>query len=204
MVVKAPLSSTLDAVEEKVKKRARWIRRQLNFFNQFIPRTPERRYVGGESHLYLGRRYRLKIELPNMPTMMNKVVLRGGYFYIPAARDSPERIKRLLECWYKERAEKIFPVVLNDCWKALGRDDLSKPVSAIRKMDKRWGSLSGRGRLTLNRRLIQAPRGCIEYVVMHELCHLIHHNHGRDFYRLLDRKMPDWRKRKQRLELTMA
>lgn len=239
VVVKAPLSSPLDAVEAKVKKRARWIKRQLTFFSQFIPRTPERRYVGGESHLYLGRRYRLKIEppggaldmrpgvspdtSPNMPpgkpsntrpnrasnreSNRNKVVLKDGYFVIPAPRDAPDRIKRLLESWYKNRAEVIFPEVFAECWEKLGRDDLKnliQPSLAIRKMDKRWGSLSKKGRLTLNRRLIQAPRDCIEYVVVHELCHLIHHNHGTDFYRLLDRTMPDWTKRKQRLELGLA
>lgn len=219
VVVKAPMSSPLDAVEAKVKKRARWIKRQLTFFSQFIPRTPERRYVGGESHLYLGRRYRLKIEppgeasntRPNRASNRKKVVLKDGYFVITAPqtapRDAPDRIKRLLESWYKNRAETIFPQVFAECWEKLERDDLKnriQPSLAIRKMDKRWGSLSNKGRLTLNRRLIQAPRDCIEYVVVHELCHLIHHNHGPDFYRLLDRTMPDWAKRKQRLELGLA
>lgn len=215
VVVKAPMSSPLDAVEAKVKKRARWITRQLTFFSQFIPRTPERRYVGGESHLYLGRRYRLKIEppgeasntRPNRASNRNKVVLKDDYFVITAPRDAPDRIKRLLESWYKNRAEVIFPEVFAECWEKLGRDDrknLIQPSLAIRKMDKRWGSLSKKGRLTLNRRLIQAPRDCIEYVVVHELCHLIHHNHGPDFYRLLDRTMPDWAKRKQKLELGLA
>lgn len=70
-------------------------------------------------------------------------------------------------------------------------------------MDKRWGSLSRKGRLTLNVNLIQTPKECIEYVVIHELCHLIHHNHGTEFYKLLDRILPDWMKRKHKLEMTL-
>jgi predicted metal-dependent hydrolase len=70
-------------------------------------------------------------------------------------------------------------------------------------MDKRWGSLSPNGQLTLNLSLIRAPKDCIEYVVIHELCHLIEHNHGPEFYKLLDQTMPDWMKRKHKLELSL-
>jgi hypothetical protein len=71
-------------------------------------------------------------------------------------------------------------------------------------MKKRWGSLSHNGLLTLNTDLIRAPKACIDYVITHELCHLKHHNHGPNFYRLLEKMMPDWERRKTQLELSMV
>ena len=73
----------------------------------------------------------------------------------------------------------------------------------IMQLKKRWGSLSKNGTLTLNRDLIKAPKECIEYVIIHELCHLEHHNHGPEFYRLLERSLPDWVKRKHKLEMAL-
>ena len=77
------------------------------------------------------------------------------------------------------------------------------PNLKVKKMEKRWGSLSAKGQLTLNTKLIQTPKECIEYVVIHELCHLIHHDHGTEYYKLLDRALPDWMKRKHKLEMAL-
>lgn len=200
VVVKAPLTSTTEAIEQKIRKRARWIKRQITYFGQFDPRTPKRQYVGGESHPYLGRKYRLKIESADK----DKVLLKNGYFFIDTTYTQPGYVKNLLEFWYMRRARSVLPGMFDECWEAFGKGDLDKPHLTLRKMDKRWGSLSEKGRLTLNINLIKTPRECIEYVVIHEFCHLIHHNHGREFYKLLDRTMPDWAKRKETLEMALA
>ncbi len=200
VVVKAPLFSTIETIEKKIKKRARWIKRQIAYFNQFNPTTPERKYVGGESHLYLGRKYRLKIELSDN----NRVLLKNGYFFIEAPHNEPDNVKNLLESWYKDRARTYLSKVLDDCWEKFKKGDLSKPRFKLLKMDKRWGSLSAKGQLTLNVNLIKTPRECVEYVIIHELCHLIHHNHGVEFHKLLDRTMPDWMKRKHKLEMALV
>ena len=199
VAVKAPSSSTLEAIEEKVKKRARWIKRQIAYFSQFDPRTPERKYVGGESHLYLGRKYRLKIEISDK----DKVLLKNGYFFIESTSAQPEHIRILMDSWYRRRAKMYLSKIFDDCWEAFKKGGLGKPSLKLQKMDKRWGSLSGKGQLTLNVNLIQTPKECIEYIVIHELCHLIHHNHGPEFYKLLDRTMPDWIKRKHKLEMAL-
>jgi predicted metal-dependent hydrolase len=199
VVVKAPETSTLEAIEKKIKKRARWIKRQITYFNQFDPRTPDRKYVGGESHLYLGRKYRLKIEASDK----DKVVLKNGYFCIETTSNQPDHIKQLMEVWYRRRAKMYLSKIFDACWEDFKKGNLSKPNLKLQKMDKRWGSLSGKGQLTLNVKLIQTSKECIEYVVIHELCHLTHHNHGTEFYKLLDSTMPDWMKRKHRLEMTL-
>lgn len=200
VVVKAPLNSSTEAIEGKIKKRARWIKRQIAYFNQFDPRTPDRKYVGGESHLYLGRKYRLKIEASEQ----DKVLLKNGYFCIDATSMGPEHIKALLDSWYKRRAKMHLSKIFDDCWGDFKKGELDKPTLKLQQMEKRWGSLSSKGQLTLNSNLIQTPKECIEYVVIHELCHLVHHNHGSEFYSLLDRTMPDWMKRKHKLEMALV
>ena len=199
VVVKAPSNSTLESVEGKIKKRSRWINRQISYFNQFDPRTPERKYVGGESHLYLGRKYRLKIEL----SYRDEVLLKNGFFYIETISKQSEHIKHLMEAWYNRRAKMYLSKIFYECWEDFNKGNLNMPNLKVKKMEKRWGSLSAKGQLTLNTNLIQTPKECIEYVVIHELCHLIHHDHGTEYYKLLDRALPDWMKRKHKLEMAL-
>lgn len=201
VVIKAPLGSDIEEIQKRVVRRAGWIIRQRDFFRQFDPRTPARRYVGGETHLYLGRHYRLRIGSGNR----DAVKLTRGYFEIEVKGDiSQEKIKRLLEGWYRDRAAGKFRESFDRCWPHFEKLCLAKPELLIRHMRKRWGSLSVNGRLTLNADLLRAPKECIDYVITHELGHLRYKNHSPEFYRFLDKAMPDWEKRKHRLELTLA
>lgn len=200
VVVKAPRNVPLDTIHERVKKRVSWIKRQITYFSQFEPRTPDRRFVGGESHMYLGRKYRLKIQ----NSVRDKVLLKNGYFYVECTRNDSSQVCHLIEEWYRRHSTAYLSKTFEDCWEAFSREGYAKPKLEIRKMEKRWGSLSVKGRLTLNVNLVQAPRECIEYVIIHELCHLVHHNHSAEFYKLLHQMMPDWVKRKHKLEMALA
>jgi predicted metal-dependent hydrolase len=201
VVVKAPLGIDTEAIRTRVARRAGWIIRQRDFFQQFDPRTPPRSYVGGETHLYLGRHYRLRIGCGNR----DAVKLTRGYFEIEVKGDiSPEKIKSLLEGWYRDRAASKFHESLDRCWPHFEKHSSVKPRMQIKYMRKRWGSLSANGMLTLNTDLIRAPRECIDYVVVHELSHLRYKNHTPEFYRFLDKVMPDWKKRKHKLEVALA
>lgn len=201
IVIKAPSGTGLDEVQVKVGKRARWIIRQLQFFRQFEPRTPERCFVGGETHLYLGKQFRLKIS----EGVRDSVKLRRGYFEIETKSSAnPDTIRLVLERWYREKAAKTFQDSFEHCWPHFEQLGLAKPHLQIRRMKKRWGSLSKTGQLTLNMELVRAPKECITYVIIHELCHLQCHDHSGDFYRLLEKVMPDWEKRKHKLELVLA
>ena len=201
VVVKAPLGIDDEAIRTRVARRAGWIIRQRDFFRQFDPRTPARNYVGGETHLYLGRHYRLKIGSGNRDT----VKLTRGYFEIEVRADiSPEKVKCLLERWYRDRAAVKFRESFDRCWPYFEKHSSTKPRMQIKSMRKRWGSLSANGMLTLNADLIRAPRECIDYVIVHELSHLRYADHGSEFYRFLDKLMPDWEKRKHKLEVTLA
>lgn len=201
VIVKAPFHTDIPAIEKKIRKRAGWILKQKNYFSQFDPGTPARAYVNGETHLYLGKQYRLKIaEGPG-----NSVKLCRGYFYVTCrGMVSPEKAKRLLEKWYLEKARKRFAESLERSWQKFDDKGVEKPRVSIRRMKTRWGSLSDKGTLTLNTDLIKAPKECIDYVVTHELCHLKYRNHGPAFYRLLSSILPGWERVKDKLELGMA
>lgn len=198
--VTAPIGAAMERIEEKVKLRARWILRQRNFFAQFHPRTAPRQYLSGETHLYLGRRYRLKVESSvEAGVRLSRGVLSVRDTVVP----SRERVEELVGRWYREKALDLFRDVFEEQW-TRARQESSKPRMQVKAMRTRWGSLSKGGILTLNPDLIRAPRECIEYVVCHELCHLRHHDHGTGFYRLLAKRMPDWARRKERLEAVMV
>lgn len=198
--VVAPTGTEMVRIQERIKRRARWILRQRSFFRQFHPRATPRQYLSGEAHLYLGRRYRLKVDSGDAPGVR---LTRGVLFATDATPPSRERVAELLDSWYRSRAEEVFREIFEKQWMLLAPSS-RKPRLQIKSMRTRWGSLSKGGILTLNPDLIRAPRECIEYVACHELCHLRHHDHGPAFFKLLSGRMPDWESRKGRLELAMV
>ena len=200
IIVKAPIGSVLQNIIERVKKRARWIIRQLEYFTQFEPRTPKRMYIPGESHLYLGRSYRIKFE----ESETHEVLLKNGRFLIKAQRPSPISAKKMMNDWYEKKSEMHFSNIFDELWSTFEKYGYHKPTLKFRHMQKRWGSLTTSGALTLNKALIKAPRECIEYVVMHELCHLAHHDHSSEFFTLLETHLPDWQRRKHKLEASLV
>lgn len=197
--VKVPIGSSQDLVAAKVKKRAAWIIEKQDWFAKFPQKKSPRQYLSGETHLYLGRRYRLKIEVLDAREQCNKPVkVSGGFIVVSATQDNPQTVKKLLDGWLREKAVLNFGKIL-DFYKAKYAIKALLQMQ-VRFMKTRWGSLSKNGILTLNSKLIAAPKECIEYVVVHELCHLVHNDHGKAFYRLLERRLPDWEKRKNKLE----
>jgi hypothetical protein len=201
VLVLAPSQCDEATVEDKVRLRASWISRQLAMFSRYERHTAPRQYLGGESYRYLGRQYKLKVVGNDATAARDQVTLmRGQITVMGPNKFTPEKVKVLLRCWYLSRARDLFEVVLAEAFDTFGRRGLAKPRISVREMRSRWGSLSQGGQMTLNARLIQAPRPCIEYVIVHELCHLVHRNHSRGFFALLGQVLPDWQARKRRLE----
>ncbi|MFB2772594.1 M48 family metallopeptidase [Pelatocladus sp. BLCC-F211] len=197
VTVKAPVDALLEEIDRRVKKHARWILKQQQFFSQFDPRTPSRQYIGGETHLYLGRQYRLKIEINLQPS----VKLKGRYIHVQTPQPGcTETTQKLLENWYLERAKVKFNERLDFCFIPFKHFGYFPPSLKIRRLDKRWGSLTATNTIILNRDLIRASSRGIDYVITHELCHLKHPDHSSAFYDFLSSIMPDWEKRKLRLE----
>lgn len=196
VTVRAPLGATTADVEAVLRKRGGWIVKKQQGFEKYLPMVPPRRYVSGETHLYLGRRYRLKV----IEGQEEGVKLTRGWFYLHV-RDTAdlERKEELMTEWYRGRAREIFAERLDACYPRAERFGIPYPEMKIRMMKKRWGSCTAEGTVLLNLRLVQVPKACIDYVIVHELAHLKEHHHNRAFYGLLERMMPDWRERREEL-----
>ena len=201
VLVKAPLNAELSQIYSKAEKRASWILEQKEYFNNFQPLTLPRQYVSGETHLYLGKQYRLKV----IEGHSEEVKLKGGYLEVCTCdKENRAKVKLCLDAWYKKHAEIKFKEYLNECLQLFLKYKLSTPSIELRNMPKRWGSCTPNGKLILNPELIKAPKRSIEYVLIHELCHLIKPNHNASFFELQAKIMPDWEKWKDRLERVMA
>ncbi|MEQ9442901.1 MAG: SprT family zinc-dependent metalloprotease [Cyclobacteriaceae bacterium] len=198
IVVKAPQETEFPIIEKALLNKARWIVKQQAFFETFLPQTPPREYVSGETHLYLGKRYILHVK----ESEAISVKLSGGYLQVNTNRKKSDTqfVKRLLAQWYKSHAERVFTKRLNLCLPLFKKYDLTIPALEIRRMPKRWGSYTPKGKILLNPELIKAPTKCIDYVLIHELCHAVYPNHNKKFYQLQEALNPGWDKWKISLE----
>lgn len=197
VIVHAPESATDEDVLRATKRRIRWISEKIEYFRSQQTHVLPRSYVSGESHFYLGKRYMLKVH-ENTMTPQGVKLLRGS-IEVSVKKKSTEKVRDLLDVWYKDRAKEVFMRRLN----AILPQTLwvkQQPPVRILCMKTQWGSCSPQGRLTLNPHLVKANRDCIDYVLLHELCHIAEHNHSEKFYRLMNRVMPKWEKTKDKLD----
>jgi predicted metal-dependent hydrolase len=198
ILVKAPVNTSMEKIKERIKKKAPWIIKQQGFFLSFQPRTPKRKYVNGETHLYLGRQYRLKIENGKEES----VKLKGKY--IVATTSDKSRAKALLKDWYLQHARTKFHAIGVPLIEGFSKYKVKPSSIVLLDMPTRWGSCTPKGKIILNPELIKAPKGCIEYVIVHELCHLVHLDHTQKFLDLQTKEMRDWEKWKMKLEKLLS
>ena len=187
----APEDAVMDKILDKVKKRSPWIYKKQLEFSRMQPAQPKPKYQTGETFRYLGKQYRLNI-LDGEPS----IKLINGKFQLssPNSYSSDQREKLFLN-WFRERGKKIFKERFIECGKVSAIIGIKEePVWQIKVMSKRWGSCTKEGKIYLNPGLIAAPKPCIDYVIFHELCHLIEHNHSSRFYALLTKVYPNWKK----------
>ncbi len=198
VLVKAPKDTEIAKIRSKIRKRAPWIIKQFSHFLTFHPKLVKRRYISGETHLYLGRQYLLKVTLSDE----NKVKYKGRYLEV--FTDDKAKAKNLLLQWYRARATIKFLEVSQPLIQKFKQYGVAPSSIQLRDMPTRWGSCTPQGKIILNPELIKAPKACIEYVIVHELCHLLHPNHTQSFFDLQTKVMPDWQKWKRRLECLLA
>ncbi len=196
IVIKIPIDCAYETLQALLQKRQHWIYKQLRHFEKFNPLTPPRQYVSGETHLYLGRQYRLKV----LPQDTQPVKLKDGYFWVPA--DMSQQVEKKLHAWYLKQAKQKFVERLDICLQH--HPYFHPPTLHIRRMKTRWGALSKNNVMTLNTLLIKASVDCIDYVIIHELCHQYHMHHGKDFWQFLSMIYPHWQATKNKLEHTLS
>ena len=198
VIVKAPVDTSVGKIKELIHKKAPWIIRQQSFFLAFHPKMTERKFVGGETHLYLGRQYRLK----TITNRVESVKLKGKFIEVTTFDKS--RISQLVKDWYVQNAKKKFNLIATELIEKFNKYNVEPSSIVLREMPTRWGSCTPKGKIIMNPELVKAPKGCIEYVIIHELCHLVHHNHTQKFIDLQTKEMPDWEKWKLKLENLLA
>lgn len=192
--LKVPLLCNIDNVEPFLEKHYRWIFKRLD---APIPlKTEPKRYVDGELHYFLGRQYPLKIII----SPENNVTLQDDTLTVYAKYDVQELIETLLEKWYLSQARRVFQEISIPLMKQMEKYNVFPKSFTIKKMKTRWGSCSTKGSISLNLDLIKLPEQCIKEVILHELCHLVHFNHSKEFYALMTAEMPDWKIWKKELK----
>ena len=187
--VAAPLSVSDDAVRLAVIGKLGWIKKQQAKFAA-QPRQTEREMVSGESHYFLGQRYRLRViehEGAGNVVLRNKATID---LHVRPDTGAKQR-EQLLQRWHRKHLRALTPPLLKKWQPVLG---VHVPDWGIKKMKTKWGSCSVDAcRIWLNLELAKKPVACLEYVVVHELVHLLERHHSDRFLALMDQSLPQWR-----------
>lgn len=188
-------------IDDFVCSKAQYIIGAIERFHDMAKYKPQpKQYVSGETFCIQGRGLRLQVSQAKKDCISSD----GIYIYLEVKDVNDfEKKKRIVTRFLDQQCKNVFGEVLDEVYPLFAKYGVDKPILRIRDMETRWGScLTNKGIVTLNKRLIEAPRNCIEYVMMHELCHFIHPNHSKSFYMFLTMLMPDWKGRKLHLEKT--
>ena len=190
--VSAPLFVSDDDIIKFVKSKRNWILEKQKYILENDIKSPLK-YMNGEKHPLWGKEYTLQL-ISN--ENIKHALINEDILYLPVPKRSTiEKRKNILDELYRHELKKAIPETLDKCTKIVGR----KPKSVtVRKM-KNWGNCKQDGRITLNLNLAKKDTECLEYVMIHELCHLIEFNHGKNFKKLMDKFCPNWKKIKKRL-----
>ena len=197
VVVFAPSGECLAAIQDRVKKKCAWVFRETDRIGTRTSATPDRHFVSGETHLLLGKQYRLAIEQGSDP----QVRIDGTRLKVLVRRlDDQAHCRQLITAFYAIMAREAFRERLDAMVPPFVRRGLRRPALIVRRMSKRWGSYTPNGRIVLNVDLVRASPMMIDYVICHELAHAFYPNHGKEWRDLVEMIMPDWDSRKDSLE----
>lgn len=185
-------------IEAVLRRRRQWIRRRTQEVIALPPAAPPREWVNGETHRYLGRQYRLRVRKG-----ADAAVRLSGKWFVVTVPDPHEhaQVQQVMQRWYLDHARELFTRRMETLIREMPLLRLtSVPPLIVRRLQKRWGSCSVHGRILMNVDAVKLPVGCIDYLLLHELCHLRLPHHGPAFWRLLDSCMPDWERWRKRLD----
>lgn len=196
--ITVPASLEREHIQNLVRKKAKWVIKQIMWFDEITQIDSTKEYVNGETFLYLGRQYRLKIKKENG---RSKASLIGKYLTATLPELSPQKetkkiIKAVIWRWYSEHARKKVEESIKYYSRRLG---IEEPKFIIKNQSKRWGSCTSKNILNFNFRIAMAPVSQLNYIVAHELCHIKIKDHSSQFWKILQSVMPDYAERKERL-----
>ena len=194
VTVVVPKSLELERIEKLIAAKHRWIIDKLAHYQSAKPAS-DKSYVSGECFPYLGRNYRLKVLKGDLTA--TKLINGRITVTVPDPEKQTHYIRRALLNWYKRHAEKKIREKVRRYQTQVG---VETGVVLIKEFKSRWGSCTSYGDLEFNWVIVMAPNRVVDYVVVHELCHLIHHDHSPQFWKEVERVMPDYREYKEWLK----
>jgi predicted metal-dependent hydrolase len=191
VIVKAPYHVPVKTIEKFVNEKSDWINKTIGKFSSLIRVDKKDGYVDGDQILLFGKNHKL-------------VLTEGNNYSVNLGQDetimityhhdkNPLLIKSLLEDWFKYIARQKLGISFREMLIRYSRQGFSPSGFTVRKMKTRWGTCSSKGKIALSYDLVRLDKIFSEYVIVHELCHLQHHNHGQGFYRLLSELYPEWK-----------
>ena len=185
--VRVPKSLSDSRIRDLISRRTVWIRAKLKEQSE-QPVPKPREYVSGEAFPYLGKNYRLKVITGQNPS----IKLKHGYLVatVPAGKPRQKAVRGLIENWYQSHAGIRLREKTERLAKIVG---VSPSSVSVKSYKSRWGSCSGQGDISYNWQIILAPHRIVDYVVVHELCHLLEHNHSPRYWQHVERYVPDWK-----------
>lgn len=197
IIAKVPTGATVIEIEAFLKRKWLWLQKQIDEFKKYQKKIYKKEYVSGESFQYLGRQYMLYIERASQDCV--KLVNNRLVIYSTKDVQNSKYNQILLDSWFDRRRNAVFK---QEYMKALKLFSYNKmPQLRVRIMARRWGSYTQDNKISLNPNLIKAPKEAINYVITHELCHLNNKKHDELFYKELEKRIPNWREIKERLEI---
>ncbi|MCX6328574.1 MAG: SprT family zinc-dependent metalloprotease [Bacteroidia bacterium] len=198
VTVRAPYRTSFRTIEKFVNEKSGWIRKNLEKHSELIRINHGKLYVDGETHLFMGEEYFLRIK-ESVKSFVNQY---DNYIEIGVDKiNDCAKIKMLLERWYRQNAREHFVKKLNEILFRYKDFNFSASKLAVKSLKSRWGSCSSKGRITISSELIKLDERFTEYVIIHELCHLKYHNHGKDYYKLLEDLVPDYKAIRKELRM---
>jgi predicted metal-dependent hydrolase len=190
IVVRAPYRTSRKTIENIVQSKSSWIKKHLESHSSLIRINNNKEYIEGESHYFRGNEFFLRlVDSERSFININADVIEIGL----KVKEDKIKIKVLLERWHREMAQELFREKLNDIIQRFKDHNFSPAGFNVRVMKGRWGSCNSKGKITLSTDLVKLKEIYLEYVILHELCHLKHHNHSPEFYRLLSEVFPQWK-----------
>lgn len=193
ITVTAPEGTSEEVILQKVKQKANWLIAKMFTFRNMMRHKIQREFVSGESFMYLGRNYSMQIIIDENIKKPEVKLLRGK-FYVTAPSKDEIAIKEAMEVWYRRKAEEQVKARL----KYYAPYFSEQPTAIkIKEQKKRWGSCTSKNELLFNWRAVMAKAPALDYIIVHEMCHLTHKDHSKDFWQQLSMIMPDYEVRKE-------
>lgn len=195
--VRVPLRTPVKEIRAFVTRRAEWVLKVWRK-QDARPSQQQQAYGSGAVFMFQGKEYRLEFETGSRRTLH----LREGFLVLTAPEIPPEEtVRRMIDNWYRKQALEIVKDRSIECHRMMQGEGIPLPPITIRSMKTRWGSYSYRTRrITLNLNLVKTPAACLDYVIIHELCHIKVRHHGPDFWRMVSRYRPDYLSERRQLK----